>query len=372
MLSIAFAGAVAAVAAGAAPSPPVSLNTQVSGVTYYNRPGADLSTHDADLRACVAEAAKTEQGANSGGIVGPFIVAAFNITAPGIVPNIENCMVAKRWRVVRVEQAEGARLAKLGQPALASLLKDWVGAETVHGEVARVWANDAALAQTVKYGISTPVINRSLSFAALAPTNAGPAAAQLPDRPRSARPLEPVKLESLAASRPSQAIVVVGLTGTGLYRGQGIVFQRIGSAPDAPAWVTDQQPDLFVVASPGPFAKKTGNFLVYTVPAGRWRLAGLFGAAADVIDFCLGAPSFEAGPAEVIYAGAFDFSAPKLQPDMDLGPPRALLAGQPGNAQKLKAAGYSNGSTTSCVRPISASWYDGFHFYIYDYEIDAH
>ncbi|MDB5431689.1 MAG: hypothetical protein JWP35_2805 [Caulobacter sp.] len=372
MVLMAMAAVAAAATVSAAPTPPVDLNRQVSGATYYNRPGADLSAHDADLRACIAEAAKTEQGVGAG-IAAPMIMTAFNITSPGIVPNIENCMVTKKWRVVRVEAAEGARLTKLAQPELSLVLKDWVGSETVHGEVARVWANDAALARTVKYSFSTPVINRSLSFAALAPVAPpppSPTAAPWPDRPSSARPVDALKTGAFGAAPPGDAIIIVGVTGTGGSRGWGIAFQRMGRLPDTPAWIADQRPDFFLAAWQGIFAKKGSGLFAYAVPAGRWRLAGLLGVGA-FIDFCLGAPSFEARAGDVIYAGTFDFSAPELRPDLDVAPALALLSSQPAMAAKLHAAAYSNGSTTSCVRPIAASWSDSPNFYIYNYEIDA-
>ena len=52
-------------------------------------------------------------------------------------------MVAHGWRVVRVPDAEGVELAALAQPDLIARLTPWIGAADPHGEIVRIWNNDA-------------------------------------------------------------------------------------------------------------------------------------------------------------------------------------------------------------------------------------
>src|SRR5687768_14606467 len=125
--------ALAATASVATPAfAGADLTRSTGGYTYFNKPGADLEIHDAELRACVAEARKTSQpdtnsGAGAGyGLIGALVAAVVEgaIDAMherrGVAANIENCMVVKGWRVVRMPEEEGAILAAMDQPGRAN------------------------------------------------------------------------------------------------------------------------------------------------------------------------------------------------------------------------------------------------------------
>ena len=141
--------------------PEVTIGHMTLGYSYFNKPGADLKTHDADVAACAAEAARTisfdEQlhtGAGQGivgAIIGSYVESAAHRGAAA--SGLENCMVVRGWRVVKLPDAEGQVLAKLPAADLTARLAPWVGATTPHGDVVRVWGNDAANGANRRYSI---------------------------------------------------------------------------------------------------------------------------------------------------------------------------------------------------------------------------
>jgi len=109
-----------------------------------------------------------------------------------------------------------------------------------------------------------------------------------------------------------------------------------GSATDI--FQTDS-PVRFLWAS-GPLLQKT---FVFVVRPGRWRLLGPIG-----ISLCLGAPAFDVGPDEAVFAGSFDAAAKDyLAPDLSLDAVRPTLTDQT-LAARLKPAEWVNGVTSPC------------------------
>ncbi len=53
-----------------------------------------------------------------------------NLAHVAFTANIENCMVAQGWEVVRLDEAEGAALAAKSAADQAAALSSWVGAVT--------------------------------------------------------------------------------------------------------------------------------------------------------------------------------------------------------------------------------------------------
>jgi hypothetical protein len=70
------------------------------------------------------------------------------------------------------------------------------------------------------------------------------------------------------------------------------------------------------------------------------------GGAFAFLNLCLGSPSFELKPGEVIYAGTWNLAGDDLGPDLAMAPARAWLKGPA--AEQLQPAVYRNGSRGSC------------------------
>jgi len=136
----------------------VNLGRMTLGYTYFNRPGADIATHNAAVLACAAQAAKVRSYDERSPSTAPGVVPALISGSlqyayhHGVVgASLENCMVAGGWRVVSLSDAEGTALAALPPAELTQHLAEWVGAQSPHGQVVRSWGNDAALAATVRF-----------------------------------------------------------------------------------------------------------------------------------------------------------------------------------------------------------------------------
>jgi hypothetical protein len=346
------AGVLAALAVCAAPAdgqpfevPPASAT---AGYTYYNRPGADPAEHDRDLRACalIAGQIRTTLEVMSAQTLSPPSSSTYgerNYAAAAL----ENCMIVRGWRVVAVSDDEGKALAALPAADLAARLAPWIGAADPHGQVARVWTNQAIRAQFRFGDIAGPKKRGQLSLMAAAPDlKKLPAAPEgMPPSPWiSPRwPLRALKAADLPSLRPDAAVLLVMIRKPGFHGGIGVVFNRVG--PDAETFPSslDHAPDRIWLGEGILFASAHGDMYAFAVPAGRWRLYAL--GDLPLLNLCLGSPSFEVKAGEVVYAGAFDLSGDDLDPDLDLGPARDWMAGED---KPVRAATYVNGSLGPC------------------------
>jgi hypothetical protein len=348
-----FAAASAAVAAAPADEAPgqVNLTKSIGGYVYFNRPGADIGTHDTEVVDCIRQAARTVQpDVNGGGILGAILHSAMEDRGEAV--NVENCMVVRGWRVVRISDEEGDRLAKLTPAEKSSELSAWVGEATPHGEIMRVWNNDAGRVSTKKFKLPGYFGRTSISVAAQPEqvrkeAATPPAPPELPKAAKSTRPPKALKPEQLAAVPADSALVIVHLKGLSMSNGQWMVLQRVGADPEIPAWAEDQRPDVVNVIYASFWTGDDGKILAYALPPGRWRVAGQGGGLSQ-LNFCLGAPAFEVAAGEVVYAGSFDMGAEDFGPNLDLGRAQALLAANPDQAARLRPAVYENGWTTAC------------------------
>ncbi len=349
------------------PTAPVNLTRKTAGYTYFNRLGADAAAHDAALKDCVADAAKASQpdtyayggGSLLGAVIAAAVTAELDYIADkrGVQANVENCMVVKGWRVVRLSDADGAAVAALDQPGRAARLAPMVGAEPPAGSIARVWGNDAVAARTVKLTAAGRVGHGSVSLMSLAPppkpapgAPAAPPTPKPPKRPPTASS-KSVALAKLGDPPAGSAVIFFRVKGTSFHSPLQLGFQREGAKPDEPAWRADGQP-YFLNAGKGLlFKKKDGDVYAYVVPPGHWRLAEI-GDALMTLDFCLGAPSFDVAAGDVVFAGDFDMGADNLAPDLNPDTAKALLAATPALAAHLKVASYINGSVTQCGAAI--------------------
>lgn len=363
-LTTAFAVAMVAGPALAAEtdSAPVefSLGRMTMGYTYYNRPGAELKAHDADVIACAADAARmlsVDEALHTGaaqGLVGALVGGAIQNAAHrgAVAAGLENCMVVRGWRVVKLGDDEGQALAKLPQADLAARLAPWIGAAVPHGQIVRVWGNDAANAVTHRYAMRPDHTNNgqlSLAEATTGDLHQFETSGRPVDSARAVLdpkwPKKALTASTLSAAPNGSGILMVRIRGLSLRNGIGVWLSREGADKDIFPSRSDHGPDLLLAAKGLLFAHHDGDMFVIATPPGRWRLAAI--GMTPSLSLCLGSPSFAVGAGEVVYAGTFDLGAADFSPDLDLAPAKAWLAGQP-QAQTVRAAEWVNGSRGLC------------------------
>ncbi len=346
--------AVVSLALMAAPhsrADPPSLVRATLGYTYYNRPSATPAEHDAAVVACAAEAKNVrsvDTQTHISGIVAGFMASAYDRSA--FAASLENCMVVRGWRVVRLPDAQGEDLSKLGAPDLASRLAPWVGADVPPGEIVRIWGNEASNSAVIRFATRTDHTNDG--FLSLKAATGEPLGSlELPDQPKIKFPkfdqswsMRELKPNQFADVSPEVAVIVVRLTGWSMKNGAGFTFARVGADKDKFPSMADHAPDhvLFMSFNGSP---KDGKFLAIEVPPGRWRIASI--GSFPNLGFCLGSPSFDVGRGEVVYAGSFDLGGPDIEPDLSLDKPKAWLAGQSASTA-MRPAVYINGTQGPC------------------------
>jgi hypothetical protein len=328
------------------------------GYTYFHKAGATMADHDTQMVQCLADAGRTAQpasGANALVMVNPVLgtlgmMYEAQQQQRGQAANVENCMVANRWNLMRVSQGQGTSLWGLSPDALHDRLADMVGAPTPPGELARWFGNDAANGTNNRFAIAAESQAFSLSIRAGTRDSRGlpvlPPAPDLPVRTRSALPLEPLAERDIRVTDDS-ALVFIRITGDIRRSADIIAFERIGPTPTTPAWAVDQRSNAFAPSlndeNIGRGRPRVGVF-AYRLPPGRWRLAGM--ARQNVsYSFCEGTMAFEARAGEALYLGSFDLSSHQMGPDLaprdDLVPTTRRPAG-------LRAAEYTPEGRFQC------------------------
>ena len=297
---------------------------------------------------------------NKGGISSGSSAAGLLNAAVGMAKNqahavtdVENCMVVGGWRIVRLDDAQGAELARLDPQALEQRLEAWIGQDTPPGAVARVFDNDAARPGTVMTGQGDAFGQWTLRSLSLRAFSTEPlATTPMPPLYYSRNVMskwvsKPLKRAAVAPPAGDQALVAISITGPAARCSDCFVFQRMGDSATTPASEADGLPDLFewdnplylkpTIVSPG---RKT---YVFAIPAGRWRLQSRAG-----VELCLGAPWFEAKGGETLYLGAFDLTAPLMRPDLAPDEVRRELADAAPVAAALKPVAWREGATWAC------------------------
>lgn len=154
------------------------LTTASSGYLYFNRPGATLSRHNSELANCMlvwatassVDTSRTTQHPLVPGIIDGAIADAVNdqmvrgFERARRAVNVEHCMIARGWRLMALEEREGARLAALDDPQLAEQLLTAIGSETPPGSEIRRWRNEGARFDTVIF--SSPRMRRQTLLSA--------------------------------------------------------------------------------------------------------------------------------------------------------------------------------------------------------------
>jgi hypothetical protein len=347
---------------------PTDLTKATSGFTYFNRPGADTQALNADLLDCADATSEMIEPLRTVPFA-PVSALAPAWGGPAYVwssiydVNIENCMVAKHWRVVRLSDAEGRATAKLEASGQASTLQKWVGLATPHGDIVRSFTNEGASASTVKKGGYYGWSATSLSVTSLdAQAIRAHRVSEARYIGRRIRELPTGQSPDLSAD---DGLIIVHLKGLGHQNGEWMSFRRI---PDAgPA--DDQLAAYFEVRLPlRPFPRPTDKrdtVQAFVVPAGRWIVNNI-GQDLSAVSFCVGAPSFQVGRGEAVFAGTFDLGSDDVGPDMSLAIAQSFLADRPSIAAILRPAVWANGARTSCALPQSFIQTT----YIYALEID--
>ena len=383
----ALAATAAAALAGSGRA--ADLTRSSEGYTYFNRPGATVAQHDADVEDCY----RRQEGlhvpyANAGGTtavsgVSPGAAAAGGAIAVLIVESaeqaaadrrarpshIENCMVVKGWRVVRLEEAEGKALAARKPRDRSPEFLTWIGAEQPHGQVVRVFANDLASANGSGVFPQAQAVNvfagrdKTSAHIGLLPAAVGghpsltPAQRRRaemeaqkphPEPPRqawSARPPKPLTEQELGGVPAGSALLVVNVAGD---REITVELSRLGPDPQTPAWVDKRPAEVFVARPRQAYAQAGaggGATQVFAVPPGRWRVASISVDWAQ-LTLCMGSPAFDMHAGEVIYAGSF--RPDRLMPDMDLAPAKAVFPSLSGLGAQVRAAEWVNGTSGKC------------------------
>lgn len=340
-----LAALIAPAGSASADSAPVrrEIGQIVTGYTYYNRPGATLADHNADLKACTADTYMDISGVYKQGLATALIWSG---PVMGMVAiKVENCMIVRGWRVVKLDDKTGAELAALSDADLAARMAPLVGAAAPPGQIMRHWENEAFSPATYhlasraahpgKGQLSLRLLPPPAAAAPAAPDPAAGATAALVLDPKW--PVNRIKPEEMPNMPPEAGFIILRVMGVSNGYGTGIGFARADTAPDSSP--------RFIGAGIGIlFAKNEGNWFVVAVHPGRWRIA-----SSGFLMYCLGSPSFQVEAGEVVYAGTFDLKGMQLGPDLDMVPAKAFLAAP--YADRARPAVYRNGAVGDCHYP---------------------
>lgn len=339
---------------------PRNLTQATAGPTYFNRPGATMAEHDADVLMCASRALGMPQAADNvvmGGLAPMIMAQGVDLTRLNI--NVEHCMVVKGWRVVVMPRAEGRPLFERSPGAIHRRLSELVGLETPVGEIMRAnFANEAANGYTEWGGMPDYNGERILSLRAVdLSTRPTPEPPFLPPHPGRVGPQSEVDMpqitpETVASLPPDVAVAIIHVTGTGRTNGEGFVFARAGAAQEPPiqrSHPTDAVESFYASVRwtliGGSDEQIRENLLILPLVPGDYRIVNRM----NTMDFCLGSPITEVRAGDVVYLGSFDIAGHVLGPDLSLGRAQAALAGDPERLARLRAAEWRNGSVAPCT-----------------------
>jgi hypothetical protein len=355
-----------AIVVASANAEPVNLVKATSGYLYFNRPGASMAIHDGELADCLGATGSPAPTRSSPmlemGVAGNAVenavqnrmLSGWSRAAADI--DVELCMVVRGWRLVRLDDETGRRLARLDQARLAAELAPWVSASSPPGEIVRTFNNDAAYRDTIQDRSPQNASRVLLSQLAIGANVERPAQAVVWAPSQGGRVIAPTELATLHDVPAGEALVLVALSGPSSLRA-GVSFGReVADEQSQEAF----QADLH--GSPTIGRGAVGRLFAFLVPAGRWRIL----AARSNTFFCLGAPSFEAPSRAVVFAGAFDLGAAKFAPDMSIETIHRDAPIWPAGLADAQAAQWENGATSHCavtlIGPDYALEFDGFPY----------
>lgn len=369
-----------------------------AGYTYFNKPGATIDDHEADVRSCLLDAKDVvswdELIDNNRSLIAGALI--FERAKSARISALENCMIIRGWRVVALQAEEGQALSETEQSKLKAFLSEQVGAEDPRGRIARIWANEALNAahkRSELVPVSTNNGQLSLLYlgkitdllypttnAILLEYGSTSSLQKLNHTASMAERLEAAQRDGAVLARPlfttseievpasfekkigrnlavadlpnipdGWGLIVMRIEGKSFKNGLGLGFGPYrGPKLRSKKGIIVNEID-FGSGFLNKGAGKDGSWLIRAVPPGEYRLSQM-----DVIPlyFCLGSPAFKLEKGEIIYAGTFDLSATVMGPDLTMEPVRAVLAGSP-YAERIKPASYVNGTTSNCLGSAS-------------------
>jgi hypothetical protein len=382
------------------PSEPkiVRIAQPSEGYTYFNKPGATIDDHEADVRSCLLDAKDVvswdELIDNNRFLIEGMLT--FERAKSARISALENCMIIRGWRVVALQAEEGQALSETAQSKLKEFLSEQVGAQEPQGRIARIWANEAhnaAHKRSELVPMSTNNGQLSLLYLgkitdllypttnAILPEYGSRSSLQKLDHTASmaerlkaaqragvvlARPLLTTSAIEVPASFEKKigrnlaladlpnipdgwGLIVMRIEGKSLKNGLGLGFgPHRGPRLQSKKGIIVNEID-FGSGFLNKGAGKDGSWMIRAVPPGEYRLSQM-----DIIPlyFCLGSPAFKLEKGQIIYAGTFDLSAAAMGPDLAMEPIRAVLAGSP-YAERIQPASYVNGTTSNCLGSAS-------------------
>jgi hypothetical protein len=365
----------------------VHLGQPTTGFTFFNKPGATKTLHDSDLRGCLLDVKEVvswdEYINNNQSLMAQIMLGGRSRAAR--LGALENCMVARGWRVVAVPNDRGTALAAMSSNDVSQALTSQVGAEQPEGTVVRIWSNEVLDARNMRNEIAPSALAEGqLSLLSIGDIDdiLNPivtydlnSVSRLYDltmndrwkiaRGRGATVARPLlKLEStsvpggferkisrnlkvndISTIPEGWGIILLRLTGTNLRNGLSITMApNQGPLLQAANGTILNSPD-FLKGMLNRGAGSDGSWFMRAVPPGAYRYKQI---GTIPLEFCLGSPAFEVKSGEIIYAGAFDLSAQSMGPDMSIEPVRQLFDGASSFAS-VKPASYVNGSVGFCL-----------------------
>ncbi|WP_305580831.1 hypothetical protein [Phenylobacterium sp.] len=352
--------------AGAAMAATPDATVAAPGYTYFNRPGAMAADYDRDVAGCIATGVAGFQDGrlDKHGEVRTGATPLFGGVVPGIMfsmanqvrlqVSLQNCMTVAGWRVMRLDDAQGAALWRAAPEEIARQLGAWAGAERPPGDVVRSYENDAARRGAVVFAIHTiPRLSlHSLSLRAFDPRRlqVHPASKlRYPDI-KAKYVAKPLDAAAVGAVPSTEALAIFSFSGKSPSKYDFLQVRRFGPTPETHAWDADGRPDEFFLWGEQwkPLSKTDREVYAVALPPGRWRIL-----SRSTLELCLGAPAFEAKADDVIYLGHFDLDAGMLSPDLKLDSLPAGLPITPEQRARLRPAAWLNGARWPCFPAVA-------------------
>jgi hypothetical protein len=329
-----------AAAPGVAAAEGSVMNRASEGYVYFHRAGADMAAHDAAVDGCVHEAVQAREPYQPpviAGVLTQMIIAGKRaakqrrLNQAQFAANVENCMLARGWDVVRLDDAEGRTIAAQSQPQQSAPLAPWVGAAQPRGQTGRRYADIGAVRWNSEPDDNPGPVALSLT--------AGVHDLSRLATPGGGRPAEWRALptgDANTAPAPAASVIVVRVTTT-FPAQQTWTFVRLDEAlPKA-----DPPGLAFFTVTRDAKEEAAAKTYVIAAPPGRWRLQG-----AGATSFCLGGPVFDLAAGEAVFAGDLNASSPYA---LGLDPAAASAELRDSVlAARLKPAPWVNGEGFPC------------------------
>lgn len=334
----------------------------VTGTTFFNKPHATLADHNADFARCALQTnilaapkngVPIPEGPHYGSVLaqaltGPIAAAIWgDVSSAFQASHIENCMIVAGWRVVRLSNDAMPDPSSLSVDALKEKMSALVGLESPPGVIVRSWRNDALHPRNIRSrAFGKEAGKGQLSFRVFTPPSDLSVSADRVFTRTNVKIAIPwvdrsLKFSEIPSIPVGAGVIIAKVKGMDVDSTPGLFFEKARVYPIGEHTSSDGSPDIIRASMSHLLANKEGNWFIFAVPPGEWRIRSL-----GYLSFCLGSPSFSVSPGEAVFAGAFDIDGENLGPNLDLAEVKPLLS--TGVVEHLKAAEYRNGSLGNC------------------------